>query len=98
MHITTLKHVEHNVENVCVDDEPMFLEELFKHECDHSFEKICVEELKSRLFFEKQKIDLSIFTFDELSNNQSFKNLVEVNKTDGKNQGQVDDFKIDILL
>jgi len=24
-----------------VDDEPMFLEELFKDECDHSFDKTC---------------------------------------------------------
>jgi len=27
---TSLKHVDHNVENACVDEEPMFLEELFK--------------------------------------------------------------------
>jgi len=33
-----------------------------------------VEELKSKDPFEKRKLDLSIFTFDEPSNNQSFKN------------------------
>jgi len=33
MHTTSLKHVDHNVEDVCVDDEPMFLKELFKDEC-----------------------------------------------------------------
>ena len=56
-----MKHIDHNVEDVYVDDEPMFLEELFKDECDHSFEKTCVEELKSRVLFGKQKLDLSIF-------------------------------------
>ena len=82
MHITSLKHVDHNVEDVCVDDEPMFLEKLFKDEC---FEKTYVEELKSKLLFEKRKIDLSIFTFDEPSNNQSFENWVEINKIGEKN-------------
>ena len=53
INITTLKHVDHNVEDVYVDNEPMFLEELFKDECDHSFEKTCVEELKSRVLFGK---------------------------------------------
>jgi len=74
IHTTTLKHVDHNVEEVRVDDEPMFLEELFKDECDHSSEKTCVEELKSRVLFERRKLDLSIFTFVEPSNNQSFEN------------------------
>jgi len=30
MHTTSLKYVDHNIEDVCVDDEPVFLEELFK--------------------------------------------------------------------
>ena len=50
MHTTTLKHVDHNVEDTCVDDESMFLEELFKNERDYSFEKICIEEFKSTSF------------------------------------------------
>ena len=41
---------------------------------------------------------MSIFTFDELSNNQSFENWVEINKIDEKVQGQVDNFKIDTHL
>jgi len=98
MHTTSLKHVDHNFEDECVDNEPIFLKELFKGECDHSFEKTCVEELKSRVPFEKRKLDLSNFTFDEPSNNQSFENWVEVNITDEKDQSQVYDFKIDILL
>ena len=64
IHTTTLKHV----------DQPMFLEELFKDECDHNSEKTCVKELKSRVPFERRKLDLSIFTIDEPSNNQSFEN------------------------
>jgi len=74
IHTTTLKHVYHNVEDVCVDDEYIFLEELFKDECEHSSEKTCVEELMSRVPFERRKLDLSIFTFDEPLNNQSFEN------------------------
>jgi len=41
---------------------------------------------------------LSNFTFDEPFNNQCFENWVEINVTDEKDQGQVDDFKIDTLL
>jgi len=78
---TSLKHIDHNFEDVCVDDEPMFFEEFFKDEC---FKKTWVEELKSKVHFEKRKFDLSIFTFDEPSNNQSFKNWVQFNKTDEK--------------
>jgi len=98
MHTASLKHIDHNVEDVCVDDEPMLLEELFKNECDHSYERTYIEEFKSRVLFKKRKLDLNIFTFDEPSNNQSFENWVEVNVTDGKDKGQVDDFKIDTLL
>ena len=43
----------------------MFLDELFKDECDHSGEKKCVDNFKSRVLFEKRKFELSIFTFDE---------------------------------
>jgi len=74
-------------------DEPIFLEELFKDERDHSSKKTCVEKLKSSVPLRK-KLDWSIFTFDESSNNQSFENCIE----DGKDQSQVDDFKIDTLL
>jgi len=55
-------------------------------------------ELKSRVPFAKRKFDLSIFSIDKPSNNQSFKNWVEVIKIDEKDQGQVNDFKIDTLL
>ena len=98
IYIITLKHVDHNVKDACVDDEPMFLEELYKDQCDHSSEKTFVEELKSRVFFERRKLHLSIFTFDEPLNNQSFENWVELNTTDENDQGQVDDFRIDTFL
>ena len=69
-----MKHVDHNIEDACVDDEPMFLEELFKDEC---FEKTCVEKLKSKVSFEKKKLDLNIFTFDEPSNDHTFENMIQ---------------------
>ena len=50
--------------DVCIYDEPLFLDELFKNECDHSGEKTRVEDFKSRFNFEKIKLNLSIFTFD----------------------------------
>jgi len=42
IHTTSLKYVDHNFEDACVDDKPMFLEEWFKDKCDHNFEKTCV--------------------------------------------------------
>jgi len=58
-------------------DAPLFLNELFKDECDHSGEKYCVDYLKSRVLFEKRKLKLSIFTFDEPTNDQSFDNTLQ---------------------
>jgi len=62
-----------------MDDESLFLDELFKDECDYSGEKICVEDLKSRVSFEKRKLDLSIsiITFDEQTNDQSSENIIQ---------------------
>ena len=68
--------MEHNCKNACVDDEPLFLDELFKDERDHSSERTCVEDLKFRVSFEK-KLDLSIFTFDEPTNDQAFQNMIQ---------------------
>jgi len=31
--------MEHNFENACMDNEPIFLDKLFKDECDHSGER-----------------------------------------------------------
>ena len=56
-----------------MDNEPLFLNELFKNECD---EKTYVEDLKFRVPFGKRKLDLSIFTFDESTNDQSFENII----------------------
>jgi len=39
-----------------MDDEPLFLDELFKNECDHSGEKKYVEDLKFRVLFEKRNV------------------------------------------
>ena len=39
----------------------------FTEECDHNGEKTCVKDLEFRVPFEKIKLDLNIFTFDEMS-------------------------------
>lgn len=38
---------------------------------------ICVEEPKSRVPFERRKLDLSIFSFDEPTNDNSFRNIIQ---------------------
>ena len=57
--------VEVYLEDVCENDEPLFLNILFKDKCDHSGKKICVT---SRVPFERGKLDLSIFSFNESTN------------------------------
>jgi len=75
-HTPPVEQVESSCEDAYLDDEPLFLDELFKNECDHPGEKTCVENLESRVSFEKRKLDLSIFTFDEPTNDQVFKNMI----------------------
>ena len=55
----------------------MFLDELFTEECDYNGEKTCVEDLEFRVPFKEIRLDLSIFTFDEPTNNQGFKNMIQ---------------------
>jgi len=66
--------VESYCEDVCEDDEPLFFDILFKDKCDHSGEKMCVT---CRVLFERRKLDLSIFTFNEQLNDQSFENITQ---------------------
>ena len=47
-----IEKMEHNCENACMNDESLFLDELFKDECDYSDEKSCVDNLKSIVPFE----------------------------------------------
>jgi len=42
-------------ENVCENDEPLFLYILFKDECDHSSENTHIEDFKFRVPFEKKE-------------------------------------------
>ena len=65
-----------------MDDEPLFLDELSKDECNQSGEKTCVQNLKCRVYFKKRKLDLSIFTFDEPTNDQSFDNAFQEPRID----------------
>ena len=69
-----VEQVESSCEDAYLDDEPLFLDELSKDECNNSGEKTCVEDLEFRVSFEKTKLDLSIFTFDEPTNDQSREN------------------------
>ena len=77
IHTTSLKNVDHNFEDACVDDKPNFFDEFFKDKCNYSFEKTFVEVLKSRVLFKKRKLDLGIFTFDEPSNDHTFENMIQ---------------------
>ena len=64
-HCEEIEHIMHNCEDVRMDNEPLFLDELFKDECDYSDKENCIDNFKSRVSFEKRKLKLSIFTFDE---------------------------------
>jgi len=59
-HIPPKGKVELYCENVCEDDEPLFLDILFKDECNHGGEKTCVKDATFRVPVEKRKLDLSI--------------------------------------
>ena len=48
----------------------------------HNGEKIYIEDFKFRVPFEKRKLDLSIFTFDESTNIQSFKSIIKESRID----------------
>ena len=50
---------------------------MFKDKCGHNGEKICLKDVTSRVPFERRKFDLSIFTFNELTNDQSFENITQ---------------------
>jgi len=76
-HMEKMEHTDQTCEDAYMDNELFFLDELFTEECDHSGEKICVEDLEFRVPFEKKKLDLSIFPVDEPTNDQSFENLFE---------------------
>ena len=68
-HTPPKEKIKSYCEDICEDDEPLFLDILFKDKCDHSGEKTYVT---SRVSFKRRKLDLSIFTFNEQPNDQSF--------------------------
>jgi len=77
--------------NEYIDDESLFLDELFKDECNHSSERTYVEDLKFRVPFEKRKLDLSIVTFDEPTNDQTFENIIQEPRIDQSFQNLFED-------
>ena len=76
-HTAPKEKVELYCEDVCKDDEHLFLDIFFKDEYDHSGEKICIKNVTPRVSFERRKLDLSIFTFNEPNNEQSFENITQ---------------------
>ena len=70
------------VENNCdesedIEDESLFLNELFKNEGDYLDEKAYVGDPNVKVPFKKGKFDLNIFTFDEPTNNVSHENIIQ---------------------
>ena len=76
-HMEKMEHTDQNCDDAYMDNELLFLNGLFTEECDHNGEKTCIENLEFRIPFEKTKLDLSIFTFDELTNDHTFQNLIQ---------------------
>ena len=70
-----MNFIEDSCDDACIDNEPLFLDDLFKDECDHINEKTCIENIKSRVLFEKRKLDLNIFIFNEPTNDQSCEDI-----------------------
>ena len=50
---------------------------MFKDECDHIGEKTCLKDVTSRVPFERKKLDLSIFIFNEPINGKLFENIAQ---------------------
>ena len=40
-----MEHIDYNCEDACMNDEPLFLDELFKDKCDYSGEKTHVQKV-----------------------------------------------------
>ena len=60
----------------------MFLNELFKNECDYLDERAYVGDPNVKVPFKKGKFDLNIFTFDEPTNDISHENIIQEPPTD----------------
>ena len=86
-----MEHTDQNYEHAYMDNELLFLNELFTEECDHNGEKICVENLESKVPFKKTKLDLSSFTFDEPTNDQTFQNLIQGSLINQSSKNLVED-------
>jgi len=51
-----IEKMENNCENAWMNDKPLFLDELYKGECNHSSRRTYIEDLKFRVSFEKNLI------------------------------------------
>jgi len=90
-HTPPKETVELYCEDVCEDDEHLFLDILFKDECDHSAETTCVKDVTSKVFFERKKLDLSIFTFNEPTNGQLVENITQEPQIDKSFKNRFED-------
>ena len=55
-YVERMEHTAKNCDDAYIDNEPLFLYELFTVECDNSGEKTCIEDLKFRVLFEKENL------------------------------------------
>ena len=74
---TALKEtVELYSEDVCEDDKPLFLDILLRMHAIIAVKNM-LKNIASRVLFERRKLDLSIFIFNEPTNDQSFENITQ---------------------
>ena len=60
-----------------IENEPLFLDELFKDKCDYINEKTNVGDSDFRVPFRKRKFDLSVFNFNKPINDISHENIIQ---------------------
>ena len=71
------------VENNCdeesegIENASLFLDELFKRECDYLNDKACVRDPNFKVPFKKRKFDLNFFNFNEPINDISHENIIQ---------------------
>ena len=52
---------------------------------------MCVKDFKSRVPFEREKLDLSIFSFNKPTNDQSFENIIQEPQIDKSFKNLIED-------
>ena len=60
-----------------IENESLFLDELFEDKCNYINEKTHVGDSNFKVPFKKRKFDLSVFTFNEPVNDISHENIIQ---------------------